>query len=335
IQEEIDLDVDEMKRHNHINESFATDPEFGRQNIRTKRELGHRDLWYDKLYGNSLKVDAHGNILTVVYGFKFLNKHAVREFYPNNYVISDDRIYVYYTLFNLSKIYLIACLMDYFSIVATYVEDRTAIEFGENILSSRAIFKDVRNTRSHDAKTFLLIDSEYWYTDKLMTYLLATDSDTNNSKRDWKSHFNYIVVDAQKPLFFAEGTTLRRIDQNTGSMKLGSNAVQLQQNEVYSGVFFCAIPQLVYDEKLQSNSTVRHHSTLYQTFKNTRCFDRSISAFPSIHTHPDLPLYIIHDHDEDGDPDDDNPSKVGHDLDFDVRSNITYTSPKKTCRINK
>ncbi|CAF1396876.1 unnamed protein product [Rotaria sp. Silwood1] len=274
IQEEIDLDIDEMKRHNHINESFATDPEFGRQNIRTKRELGHRDLWYDKLYGNSLKVDAHGNILTVVYGFKFLNK------------------------------------------------DRTAIEFGENILSSRAIFKDVRNTRSHDAKTFLLIDSEYWYTDKLMIYLLATDSDTNNSKRDWKSHFNYIVVDAQKPLFFAEGTTLRRIDPNTGSMKLGSNAVQLQQNEVYSGD----------DEKLQSNSTDRHHSTLYQTFKNTRCFDRSISAFPSIHNHPYLPLYIIHDHDEDGDPDDDNPSKVGHDLDFDVRSNITYTSPKKTCK---
>ncbi|CAF4991440.1 unnamed protein product, partial [Rotaria sp. Silwood1] len=98
IQEEIDLDIDEMKRHNHINESFATDPEFGRQNIRTKRELGHRDLWYDKLYGNSLKVDAHGNILTVVYGFKFINK------------------------------------------------DRTAIEFGENILSSRAIFKDVRKS---------------------------------------------------------------------------------------------------------------------------------------------------------------------------------------------
>ncbi|CAF3622545.1 unnamed protein product [Rotaria sp. Silwood1] len=164
IQEEIDLDIDEMKRHNHINESFATDPEFGRQNIRTKRELGHRDLWYDKLYGNSLKVDAHGNILTVVYGFKFLN-----------------------------------------------------------------------NTRSHDAKTFLLIDSEYWYTDKLMIYLLATDSDTNNSKRDWKSHFNYIVVDAQKPLFFAEGTTLRRIDPNTGSMKLGSYSGQLLENEVYSG----------------------------------------------------------------------------------------------------
>lgn len=31
-----------------------------------------RGLWFDKVYGNLLKVDAYGNILTVVHGFKFL-----------------------------------------------------------------------------------------------------------------------------------------------------------------------------------------------------------------------------------------------------------------------
>jgi 5'-nucleotidase len=176
---------------------------------------------------------------------------------------------VYYTLFNLPEIYLIACLIDYLSTVSTYIENRTAIKYGENILSFRAIFNDVRNSvervhmkgklkemvceniekyihkddqlpvlldriRSHNAKTFLLTNSEYWYTEKLMGYLLTT---TNNQtpKRDWKSYFNFILVDAQKPLFFAEGTTLRIIDPNTGSMKLGSYSGQLQQNEVYSG----------------------------------------------------------------------------------------------------
>ncbi|CAF4678737.1 unnamed protein product, partial [Rotaria sp. Silwood1] len=64
-------------------------------------------------------------------------------------------------------------------------------------------------------------------------------------------------------------------------------------------------------------------------FKNTPRFDHSISAFASIHTHPDLPLYVTHDHDDDGDPDDDNPSKVGHDLDFDLRARVTYTPPKR------
>jgi len=66
-----------------------------------------------------------------------------------------------------------------------------------------------------------------------MTYLLTNEQ--NNIKRDWKSYFNFILVDAQKPLFFAEGTTLRIIDPNTGSMKLGSYSGQLRQNEVYSG----------------------------------------------------------------------------------------------------
>ena len=66
-----------------------------------------------------------------------------------------------------------------------------------------------------------------------MTHLLT--SENNDIQRDWKSYFNYIVVDAQKPLFFAEGTTLRIIDPISGSMKLGSYSGQLQQNEVYSG----------------------------------------------------------------------------------------------------
>jgi 5'-nucleotidase len=30
--------------------------------------------------------------------------------------------------------------------------------------------------------------------------------------RDWKTYFDYILVDAQKPLFFAEGTSLKEID---------------------------------------------------------------------------------------------------------------------------
>ena len=70
-----------------------------------------------------------------------------------------------------------------------------------------------------------------------MTYLLTTydEKDGKTIKRDWKSFFDFILVDAQKPLFFTEGTTLRIIDPATGSMKLGSYAGQLQQNEVYSG----------------------------------------------------------------------------------------------------
>ncbi|CAF1175281.1 unnamed protein product [Didymodactylos carnosus] len=200
----------------------------------------------------------------------FLTGNEVRQYYPNKYVTGDDRIYVFYTLFNLPEIYLIACLIDYFSSVSEYVENNTAVKFGDNILSFRAIFNDVRTSidrlhhqgklkelvtsdvekyvhkdellpilldriRSHGAKTFLLTNSEYWYTDRLMAYLLANGGEGKKAKRDWKSYFDFILVDAQKPLFFAEGTTLRLVDPATGNMKLGTYSGPLQQNQVYSG----------------------------------------------------------------------------------------------------
>ncbi|CAF0947928.1 unnamed protein product [Didymodactylos carnosus] len=89
--------------------------------------------------------------------------------------------------------------------------------------------------RSHGAKTFLLTNSEYWYTDRLMTYLLGKNNDEKEETHDWKSYFDFILVDAQKPLFFAEGTTLRLVDPKTGNMKLGTYSGPLVQNQVYSG----------------------------------------------------------------------------------------------------
>lgn len=58
-----------------------------------------RGLWYDKLYGNLLKVDAYGNILVCVHGFKFLRGAEIYKYYPNKYLNFDEsRIYSLNTL---------------------------------------------------------------------------------------------------------------------------------------------------------------------------------------------------------------------------------------------
>ena len=41
-----------------------------------------------------------------------------------------------------------------------------------------------------------------------MSYLLKSEK----TGRHWRSYFDYILVDASKPLFFAEGTSLKEID---------------------------------------------------------------------------------------------------------------------------
>lgn len=45
----------------------------------------HRGLWFDKFYGNLLKVDAYGNILTVVHGFKFLSGYERKLVLENSF----------------------------------------------------------------------------------------------------------------------------------------------------------------------------------------------------------------------------------------------------------
>jgi 5'-nucleotidase len=59
-----------------------------------------------------------------------------------------------------------------------------------------------------------------------MTYLLG---------QDWMSYFNIAVVDARKPLWFAEGTVFRQVNTQTGALKIGTHTGPLKQGQVYSG----------------------------------------------------------------------------------------------------
>jgi len=83
-----------------------------------------------------------------------------------------------------------------------------------------------------EKKTFLLTNSDYAYTAQIMSYLFDIPSE---NKKDWKEYFDYILVDARKPLFFGEGTTLRQVDNETGSLKIGCHVGPLTPGQVYSG----------------------------------------------------------------------------------------------------
>ncbi|XP_071545964.1 cytosolic purine 5'-nucleotidase isoform X2 [Panulirus ornatus] len=229
-----------------------------------------RGLWFDRLYGNLLKVDGFGNILVCVHGFKFLKPSDVYELYPNKFIqLDESRIYVMNTLFNLPEIYMIACLIDFFSNSPQYVKLREGIKSGDLYMSFKSIFQDIRaavdwlhmkgdlkkktveniheyvhkderlpllldRMRDSGAKVFLLTNSEYWYTNAVMEYLLSFP-DKNGEVRDWKTYFDYVGVDACKPVFFFEGTIMRQVDTTTGALRLGRHTGKLRQDQVYSG----------------------------------------------------------------------------------------------------
>lgn len=79
--------------------------------------------------------------------------------------------------------------------------------------------------RESGAKLFMLTNSDYTYTNEIMTYLFdfPHGATPDEPHRDWKTYFDVIVVDARKPLFFDEGTVLRQVDTKTGSLKIGTH----------------------------------------------------------------------------------------------------------------
>ncbi|XP_050746555.1 cytosolic purine 5'-nucleotidase isoform X1 [Drosophila biarmipes] len=232
-----------------------------------------RGLWFDTLYGNLLKVDAYGNILVCVHGFEFIKHHQVYELYPNKFLkLDESRVYVLNTLFNLPETYLLACLVDFFTNSSEFVRVERGIKAGDFLFTYKSIFQDVRRAvdwvhsdgdlkrrttqnmahyvkkderlptvlsrlRESGAKLFMLTNSDYTYTNEIMTYLFdfphgATPEEPH---RDWKTYFDVIVVDARKPLFFDEGTVLRQVDTKTGGLKIGTHIGPLQPGQVYSG----------------------------------------------------------------------------------------------------
>lgn len=234
-----------------------------------------RGLWFDTLYGNFLKVDAYGNILVCVHGFKFLKTYEIFNIYPNKFVqMNDSRIYVLNTLFNQPETCVLAQVIDYFSTNNEYdrsspygVKDNKANLF----MPFKSMFQDVRNAfdtihadgslkketvdhldeyvirdekipqlfdrmRDNGKKTFLLTNSGYKYTDQIMSYLFSLPS---CQSRTWTSYFDFIIVDARKPLFFGEGTILRQVDSKTGALRIGTHIEDfcgpLLPDQIFSG----------------------------------------------------------------------------------------------------
>ncbi|KAJ8716630.1 hypothetical protein PYW07_003257 [Mythimna separata] len=232
-----------------------------------------RGLWFDTLYGNLLKVDAYGNILVCVHGFEFLKHSQVYELYPNKFLqLDESRVYVLNTLFNLPETYLIACLIDFFTNSPQYTRTQYGVRCGDLAMSFKSIFQDVRNAvdythihgdlkdkttenmelylkkddrlpmflsriKESGAKIFILTNSEYNFTNRIMEYLFdfPYGAKPGEPHRNWKTYFDWIVVDAKKPLFFGEGTTLRQVDTKTGALKMGHYVGSLHEELVYSG----------------------------------------------------------------------------------------------------
>lgn len=97
--------------------------------------------------------------------------------------------------------------------------------------------------RKNGSKTFLLTNSEFSYTNNVMTFLL---DGMNPEYSSWRDYFDVIIVGAQKPGFFGAGTTLRRVNLRTGALTVSSvTQKSFQQGQVYNGGSLALFNKLV------------------------------------------------------------------------------------------
>uniref|UniRef100_A0A1I7WWV1 Cytosolic purine 5'-nucleotidase n=1 Tax=Heterorhabditis bacteriophora TaxID=37862 RepID=A0A1I7WWV1_HETBA len=218
-----------------------------------------RGLWFDYTYGNLLKVDGFGNILVGMHGFKFLKVSEIEEMYPNKYLqLSESRVFVLNTLFNLPETHLLSYLIDFFDNHPKYtqLEDKTGVRGGDVLMSYKSIFHDIRSVVDWvhiegDMKETIMQNLEKYVVrdDRASSLLrllrecgrqtfLLTNSDYRYTDASLAIQYTILIY------------TILDVDTMTGAHKLGIHTGPLKEGVVYSGVLSTAYTFASYITKI-------------------------------------------------------------------------------------
>lgn len=215
-----------------------------------------RGLVVDKRYGNIFKMDGHGHVGRVYHGHTALSKEERRRLYRNAKVrLSAPRYHWVDTLFALPEAALYAGIIEVYekrlgvpkvAYWKLFDDIRNAIDTCHRDGSLKRIIKQdlaryveadpelpqtLHKLRSANKRLFVLTNSEWDYTDAVMSHLLDGKL---AEYPGWRNYFDLVIVGAKKPGFFREHRHFDRIDPNTG--KVSATAVgKLEHRGVYMG----------------------------------------------------------------------------------------------------
>lgn len=223
-----------------------------------------RGLLVDRHKGNLLKINRFKQVCRVRHGTQDLRANI----YYNDKIDQSDfgRFVSADTLFALPEAYLFTLLVDWIE-SGKLPQERTYAEVYDDIrycidLTHRdgslksEIIANLKHFIYYDPhlsltldkfiqngkKLFLLTNSEYYYTEKVMTYLLDTD---NLEYGSWKDYFEIIVVNAQKPAFFSKSNPFLKVDLQDGGQEKPMSEHHFKHEEIYSQGNYLAFEDLI------------------------------------------------------------------------------------------
>lgn len=184
-----------------------------------------RGLVVDKRLGNTLKMDFHNYITRVFHGTRAVSKEEKRRWYRGSRInLRNPRYQSFDTLFSLPEGSMFAAIVDLkarddqgalrdiplseiFGDVRACVDkvhrdgtlkSRIMADPGRYFIVDEHLPPTLQRFRARGKSLFLVTNSGYDFTDAVMSFLLSPDG------ADWKSLFDLVIVDSQKPRFFTE-----------------------------------------------------------------------------------------------------------------------------------
>lgn len=218
-------------------------------------DLMVRGLIVDTQLGNTLKVNSFGYVKQAYHGTQAMPFERVREVYARVVVsLSDKRYNFMNTLFSLSEACLYAQLVDSLdagalppglgyqdvfrkvraSIDEAHVEGQLKDEIIANPSRYVQLDPDVPMAlldQHHAGKKLLLITNSDWaYTRPMMAYIFDRYLP---GEMTWRDLFDYVIVAARKPDFFARTSPLFEVVSDDGLLRPVHG--MMQKGAVYCG----------------------------------------------------------------------------------------------------
>ena len=201
-----------------------------------------RGLVVDKKRGNLLKMDYFNFVSRATHGMTSLRSEERKRAYRTSRVRVGHENYVSVdTLFHLPEVYLFAAIIDLLEkkkpnggvdYGKVYTDVREMIDEAHRDGSLKSVITSdldryirfdpelrvvLEEFRRSGKKLFLLTNSEWSYTDKLLRHLMHRG---RGAPGHWSELFNAVIVDARKPGFFSETDAPQPIPELKGQKLL-------------------------------------------------------------------------------------------------------------------
>ncbi len=191
-----------------------------------------RGLLIDKRFGHILKMNRYKFVTKGYHGLRELAKDELRALYHSKKIRpATPRYHWIDTLYALSEAALYAALVEAIEQRGLHIDyaqaftdiresideahrdgtilDAVAGDFPRFVQNDRDLAPTLHKLRSAGKKLFLLTNSRWSYTEKMMTYLLGG---AMTEYPHWRNYFDVVIVAATKPAFFQERRPLMERD---------------------------------------------------------------------------------------------------------------------------